>query len=102
MATMVDRANRHQDRGRLAAFWEAVKGVVWTDVFDVLRKQVLGGMMSVIAFFQQDIYDFREIVALGKQFIEEDLREFQRDEGEFVKRMMRKRNEALLSDMIPF
>lgn len=115
MATAVDRANRHQDRGRLAAFWEAVKGVVWSDVFEVmrkrpemhkdlsrLRKQVLGGMMSVIAFFQQDIYDFRAIVEMGKQLIEEDLRAFQRDEAEFEKRMMRKRNEALLSDMIPF
>ena len=115
METVVDRANRHQDRGQLASFWEAVKGVVWTDVFDVLRKrpemhkdlarlrkQVLGGMMSVIAFFQQDIYDFRGIVDLGKRLLDEDLREFQRDEGEFVKRMMRKRNEALLSDMVPF
>lgn len=115
MEQVVDRSNRHQDRGRLAAFWEAVKGVVWLDVFEVmrkrpemhkdlsrLRKQVLGGMMSVIAFFQQDIYDFRAIVEMGKQLIEEDLRAFQRDEAEFEKRMMRKRNEALLSDMIPF
>lgn len=115
MATMVDRANRHQDRGCLAAFWEAVKGVVWSNIFSVLRerpemhkdlvklrKQVLGGMMSVIAFFQHDIYDFHEIIALGKQLIEEDLRAFQRDEGEFIKRMMRKRNEAILSDMVPF
>ena len=115
MEQAVDRANRHQDRGRLAAFWEAVKGVVWSDVFEVmrkrpemhkdlsrLRKQVLGGMMSVIAFFQQDIYDFRAIVEMAKQLIEEDLRAFQRDEAEFEKRMMRKRNEALLSDMVPF
>lgn len=115
MATVVDRVNRHQDRGCLAAFWEAVKGVVWSNVFSVLRerpemhkdlvklrKQVLGGMMSVIAFFQHDIYDFREIVTLGKQLIEEDLISFQRDEGEFIKRMMRKRNEAILSDMVPF
>ena len=45
---------------------------------------------------------FREIVTLGKQLIEEDLISFQRDEGEFIKRMMRKRNEAILSDMVPF
>ena len=115
MATVVDRVNRYQDRGCLAAFWEAVKGVVWSNVFSVLRerpemhkdlvklrKQVLGGMMSVIAFFQHDIYDFREIVTLGKQLIEENLISFQRDEGEFIKRMMRKRNEAILSDMVPF
>ena len=114
MATFVDRDNKHHQRSVFSEFWEAVRGVVWTNVFECirnkktpkkdiesLRKQVRGGMMSVISFFIQDIYNFDEINMLAKKFIEEDLKAFQRDEGEFIKRMMKKRNEAVF-DTCPF
>ena len=114
MATVVDRDNKNHQRSVLSEFWEAVRGVVWTNAFECvrnkktpnkdiesLRKQVRGGMMSVISFFIQDIYDFDEINRLAKKLIEEDLKAFQKDEDEFLKRMMKKRNEAVF-DTCPF
>lgn len=108
-STVIDRENKHQQRATISSFWEAVRGVVWTNAFkvrrekkishkdlDSLRKQVRGGMMTVLSFFLQDIYDFNEINCLAKRFIEEDLLSFQQDESEFIKRMMLKRNAVLL------
>ncbi len=114
MTTMVDRDNNHQSRAVYADFWIIVRSVVWTGLMDLnrespikhkdidaLRKQARGILMSIAAFFIEQPEDIDAIVEHSQHLIEEDLREFFRDESKFIKRMAKKRNEILL-DTIPF
>lgn len=115
MATSVDRSGKNQAHQKISDFWQVVKSVVWSDILDVrrvnnikhkdlatLRKQVLGGMMSIIAFYVDDIYDFSRIKKVAQDVIEQDLSLFLKfDEEEFYKRMMKKRNEVVF-DVVPF
>lgn len=115
MANSVDRAGKNQSHQKISYFWEVVKSVVWSDILDVrrvsnikhkdlatLRKQVLGGMMSIIAFYVDDIYDFKRIKKVAHDIVNQDLSLFLKfDEDEFYKRMMKKRNEAVF-DVVPF
>jgi hypothetical protein len=57
--------------------------------------------MSIVAFFIESPEDIDAIVNQSQEFIEQDLRELFEDEANFIKRMMKKRNEVLL-DTIPF
>lgn len=115
-ATMVDRGNKHQARARLSEFWVALQSLCWSTVLEVtrevgvrckdvdkLRKQVLGCVMSVVAFYLygDDLYDYRSVLAKAEEFIAEDLKNFSKDGNEFSKRMKRKHIEAVV-DVIPF
>lgn len=115
MRSTVDRKGKNQAHAIISEFWQVVKGIVWDDALSVfrsketkhkdistLRKQVLGGMMSIVAFYVQDIYDFSEIKKVAQKLIDEDLSLFLKfDEDEFFKRMICKRNEAVF-ETIPF
>lgn len=83
---------------------------MWVDLFqferktttvrkdeDRLRRQAVGLLMSISAFHIDDVYDFGSILQEMLKFVREDVGDFfDRDEGEFVSRMMVKRNFALL------
>jgi hypothetical protein len=114
MSTIVDRDNNHQSRAVYSEFWQIVRSVVWTGLvelnrevptkhknLDALRKQARGILMSIVAFFIESPEDIDAIVNQSQEFIEQDLRELFEDEANFIKRMMKKRNEVLL-DTIPF
>ena len=97
-------------RTRLSAFWNRVKSVSWVDLFqferktttvrkdeDRLRRQAVGLLMSIAAFHVEDLYNFPAILREMLRFVKEDVTDFQeRDEGEFLTRMMIKRNAAIL------
>lgn len=111
----VDRKHRHQDRASPSEFWGAVQCAEFTGphkVFrqratahkdvDRLRKQILGCMMSLAAFYVDDIYDFDRIKRFSsRQLIQIFDHFYANDEIEFEARMMRKRNEALV-ELVPF
>ena len=113
--TDVDRDNGHQADSKVSEFWQALQKIEWGGFFSVtrfkkqmnkdlfsLRKQVLGGMMSVLAFYHDDIYDYRTLNNLARDIITEDLKRMQsKDESKFIRRMMTKRNEACF-DLVPF
>ncbi len=113
--TDVDRANEHQARAKDSVFWKVLQEIDWGGFFLVtrfkkqmnkdllsLRKQVLGGMMSVLAFYHDDIYDYRTLNNLARDIITEDLKRMQfKDESKFIRRMMTKRNEASF-ELVPF
>ncbi len=106
----VDRVNKNQLRTKLSAFWRKVKSVSWVDLFQFerkstpvrkdeerLRRQAVGLLMSIAAFHVEDVYDLPATLKEMLRFVREDVTDFQdRNEGEFVSRMMIKRNAALL------
>ena len=114
MSTIVDRENRHQDRGIYSDFWNIVRSIVWTGLdelrrekpikhknLDALRKQARGILMSIAAFFITKPEDINRIVEKSQSIIEEDLREYFEDYSKFIRKMREKRNEVIL-DTVPF
>ncbi len=112
--TFIDRENKNQSRALISDFWEIVRAVVWESVYQLrrtkkikhknltaLRAQARGIMMSIASFFVRDPEDIEEVISRSTSFLEEDLREFYKDEDQFIKRMYQKQNECLL-EAIPF
>ena len=113
-ATTVDRLNKNQSRAIDSEFWAVVRSVVWVGVeelrrekaikhkdIDALRKQARGIFMSIASFFVQEPEDIDRIVSCSAQFLERDLREYFENRPAFIKKMLAKRNEAVL-DTVPF
>ncbi|MDO5673474.1 MAG: hypothetical protein Q4G66_00940 [bacterium] len=112
--TLVDRDNNNQSQALISDFWEVVRSVVWESVYDLrrtkkikyknitaLRAQARGIMMSIASFFVRDPEDIEEVVSRSTSLLEADLREFYKDEEQFIKRMYQKQNECVL-DAVPF
>jgi len=68
---------------------------------EALRKQARGIFMSIAAFFISDPDAIDSIVEQSQTFLEQDLREFYKEESKFIRKMTQKRNEVLL-DTVPF
>lgn len=107
--TPVDTENKHQARAIIHPFWGQVQGVVWSGDSEVVRKkiypvkdlekirgQLVGLVQSVAAILKREPDDIEGIIAFGQGYIESGLRRLYKDRpAEFVKRMMRKKNEGL-------
>ena len=109
MAAPVDRKNKNQCHQDISSFWSMVSSLPWTDVLQVSRssvvlrkdidaliKQTIGCLMSVVAAYTDDVFDFDSINSTANELISSGFLEFQEDrKDEFVRRMQRKRNEVL-------
>ena len=115
MDSPVDRSNKNQCHQDISSFWAMVSSLQWVDVLQVTRvnvvlrkdidslvKQTVGCLMSVVAAYTDDVFDFDSINSTARELISSEFLEFQEDrKDEFVKRMQRKRNEALFdSDVL--
>ena len=110
----IDRKNNNQSKAKCSDFWKHVRAVVWIGMHEMrrekpvkhknieaLRKQARGIFMSIAAFFISDPDAIDSIVEQSQTFLEQDLREFYKEESKFIRKMTQKRNEVLL-DTVPF